>query len=273
MKKIIVIGYPKSGNTWITRLTGELANCPIEGFLYSDYKEIAKEGDNRQSDIKVYKSHHQLHELTEEDSTSSKLIYVIRDPRDVSISGRNYFFFKDYIFSTIDWSKEGLFPKIANYSKLFLNQLHQKVHKLYLKLRGKDIRDREMNKAILYGNENVHHWCRVSWKTHITPYINNPGVLVIKYESVFENPLRESKKILDFLGIKKDEQKILMDIEKQSFSKRKELFLKKKQLDQAKFLREGKLQQWKTNFSKKENQLFVDLLKKQLQELNYDVEK
>jgi hypothetical protein len=273
MKKIIIIGYPKSGNTWICRLTGELANCPIEGFLYSDYEEIAKEGGERQSEFGIYKSHHQLFELTEEDIRSSKLIYVIRDPRDVSLSGRNYFFFTGYFYSTIDWSKDGLIPKIANLPKIFLNQLHKKLHGSYLKLRGNKVREREMNKAVLYGNKRLHHWCGVSWKEHITPYINNPETLKVQYESVLKDPLLESKRILDFIGIKKDEQKILAAIEKQSFTKRKQLFLKEMQTNQVKFLREGKLQQWKTNFSKKENQLFVDLLKKELQELNYDLEK
>ena len=35
MKKIIIVGYPKSGNTWLTRLTADLVGCPVEGFLYN----------------------------------------------------------------------------------------------------------------------------------------------------------------------------------------------------------------------------------------------
>ncbi len=65
-KKVIIVGYPKSGNTWITRLTAELLNCPVKGFLYEkDNNEIAIEGLNRTSIYECYKSHHQYNELLE----------------------------------------------------------------------------------------------------------------------------------------------------------------------------------------------------------------
>ena len=63
MKKIIVVGYPKSGCTWATRLVAELVGCPVAGFWQSDKKEIAIEGEDRVSDFRCYKSHHQLAEL------------------------------------------------------------------------------------------------------------------------------------------------------------------------------------------------------------------
>ena len=89
MKKIIIAGYPKSGNTWLSRLTANLVGCPVEGFLYNPNNvEIAIEGTERVSDYRVYKSHHQLSELTKEDIQNSKIIYVVRDPRDVLCSFR-----------------------------------------------------------------------------------------------------------------------------------------------------------------------------------------
>ena len=45
MKNIIVVGYPKSGCTWATRLVAELVGCPVGGFWQSDKKEIAVEGE------------------------------------------------------------------------------------------------------------------------------------------------------------------------------------------------------------------------------------
>ena len=56
MKNIIVVGYPKSGSTWITRLTAELVGCPITGFWnQSNQNEIAREGQDRTSDFRCFK--------------------------------------------------------------------------------------------------------------------------------------------------------------------------------------------------------------------------
>ena len=80
MKEIIVIGYPKSGCTWATRLVAELVGCPVAGFWLSDKEEIATEGQERISDYRCFKSHHQLSELGISPNHSEKrLIYILRD--------------------------------------------------------------------------------------------------------------------------------------------------------------------------------------------------
>jgi len=205
-------------------------------------------------------------ELSKQDITSSKIIYVIRDPRDISISGRNYFPFGKLLFPNIKWSKKDLFHKVADFLKAKVNSIHKSLMK---KLFAKS----EMNKAVLYGNKNVNYWCRVSWKSHVTPYINNSDILKVKYESVISDPLSESKRILNFIGIKREEEKILQDINNQSFEKRKKKFIGENHLGKANFLRKGEREQWKTIFSRKENLWFVDNLKQELIELGYDLEK
>lgn len=257
--KIIIIGYPKSGNTWLTRLTAELVNCPVEGFLYSDHEEIATEGSHRISEFKVYKSHHQLHELTKEDLKSSKLIYIIRDPRDVSISGRKYFPID--LLPMDNWSGGGLVKKTLRFVRKFINLIYRKL-----------VMKRMMNRAVLSGNKDIHPWCRISWKSHISPYIENHEVLKVKYESALRDPIKESKRILDFLGIEKNEQEIQEAIKKQSFTSVRKKLQEQNKTGKANFLRKGNAQQWKTAFSKKENQTFIDSLHKELTELDYDLE-
>ena len=91
MIDIVIVGYPKSGNTWVTRLVAEIVECPVAGFLGSDHDEIAREGLRRKSEYQCLKAHHQLHELRAFNPDNKKIIYVIRDPRDICISGSWYF--------------------------------------------------------------------------------------------------------------------------------------------------------------------------------------
>lgn len=56
-RTVIVSGYPKSGNTWTTRLVAEAIGCPVKGFWGSDHNEIAIEGAERDSEFLVYMSH------------------------------------------------------------------------------------------------------------------------------------------------------------------------------------------------------------------------
>ena len=57
-RRVLVVGYPKSGNTWLTRLTAELLGAPVKGFWREPQSfELAVEGSARSSEIEVYKGH------------------------------------------------------------------------------------------------------------------------------------------------------------------------------------------------------------------------
>ena len=100
-KKIIIAGYPKSGNTWLTRLVANLVDCPVAGFWGSDHDEIASEGASRMSEFECYKAHQTYEDLIQcsDWSGDCSVIYIIRDPRDVALSGANFFrFYRFYFF-------------------------------------------------------------------------------------------------------------------------------------------------------------------------------
>ena len=83
---LVVAGYPKSGTTWVVQLVAELIGGPVVGFGDSAHDEIAREGLERPSEFRCFKSHHQLGELrAAQGLRDTALIYVIRDPRDVTI--------------------------------------------------------------------------------------------------------------------------------------------------------------------------------------------
>ncbi len=255
-KKIIIAGYPKSGNTWLTRLTAELANCPVAGFLYEkDNPEIAIEGLNRISHFECYKSHHQYKELENEEKETAKIIYIIRDPRDIVFSGQK-FFYNVWIFHTKTTKN------LLAITKILINKFYRWIY-------GNKAMKSRMIQAVLFGNKKVHYWCRIPWKAHLTPYLNNPDVLKIKYESLLSNQVNECQRILDFLGIKLSPSEIDRAIQQQSFTNVKAKFKNSGETDKVKFLRKGQSKQWENQLSKKEKMLFEKELGKELRDLDY----
>lgn len=97
---IYVVGYPKSGTTYLTRLLGDILNSPTGGCMPElDHTEIATEGQDRPGDYIIRKGHFTLieddspltvpypHKLNWQRLTNEKIVFIVRDPRDICISG------------------------------------------------------------------------------------------------------------------------------------------------------------------------------------------
>lgn len=96
MHEIIVVGYPKSGNTWLSRLIGDLMDYPIVGF--EDAVPIAAEGADRAGDGIVRQLHlmpgnsKYPHFITGPHTVNTayygdeNIVHIVRDPRDVAVS-------------------------------------------------------------------------------------------------------------------------------------------------------------------------------------------
>lgn len=258
MKNIIIVGYPKSGSTWLTRLTAELVNCSVYGFWKAQHKEMAEEGKDRKSGFKVFKSHHQLYELRNySEFCKKKIIYVIRDPRDVAISGANYFKF----------NREKVIRKITKKVPIGKNYLLKALLRI---LNGEQYRIDQMMNAIFFGAGDVDHWLRISWKDHYTPYMDN-GLLFIRYEDLLSSPERESERILSYFNLNRDIAYIKKAIGNQSFEKKKEFFIKNAETAKASFMRVGKSAQWKQKLTEKQKDKFIEKLSNELYDLKYEI--
>jgi hypothetical protein len=256
MKNIIVVGYPKSGCTWATRLVAELVGCPVAGFWRLEKKEIAIEGENRVSDFRCYKSHHQLAELLlPADEIKKNVIYVLRDPRDIAISGAHHFTFRPY-------------PRLA---RLFhgarrLKKIYQRA--LYPLVANQDYRLGRMTTALLEGCAEVHNWCRVSWQEHWQPY-QEAGVPIVRYEDLLANPREEARRILHHLGIERTREEIATAVHNQSFERKKETLLQSGETGRAKFLRVGKSGQWREKLPADLQRRFSEALRAELAAWHY----
>lgn len=100
-KTIVIVGYPRSGNTWLARLIAEALDSPVSRF--KDALPLGVEGGNRKGDWFVTQLHLRVNHANHNGSAiasawdfnvnawkGEKIVLVFRDPRDVAISARHY---------------------------------------------------------------------------------------------------------------------------------------------------------------------------------------
>ncbi|MFW5886400.1 MAG: sulfotransferase domain-containing protein, partial [Bacteroidota bacterium] len=111
---IYIVGYPKSGNTWLTRLVGDTLNSPTGSAYGKHQADLATEGWNRPGKYIVLKSHHSQKDKPEFITTQSKIIYIYRDFRDVLISGffHHYRIDESYILQTDPTNNRSFYQKM-----------------------------------------------------------------------------------------------------------------------------------------------------------------
>lgn len=96
---VIVVGYPKSGNTWLSRLLGDILDCPVTGI--GSAHPLAEEGLDRKSRYTVRQLHllptveirspnFDAWEYSIPSAQGEKLILIQRNPLDVIVSAYHY---------------------------------------------------------------------------------------------------------------------------------------------------------------------------------------
>ena len=273
MKKIIWISsYPKSGNTWvryllanyffntemvfdknIIRYISKFSLTENEKNFYTGNKlnldKLAKFWVPAQEKLNVVdgqvtflKTHNANISLGKNNFTNEKLtiavIYIVRDPRDVVVSGANYF--------------------DSSYDEVIDNMCNKK----FCTFRNK----------VDQSNIDVVS----TWDVHFRSWINKmPNIpkILIKYEDlikdteyVFMNTIRSLSKILNF---QIDEQKIQFCIENSKFEKLSTMEDKdgfKENLgSHQKFFRKGKIGEYESKMTKNQinfiNDRFFDLMR------------
>lgn len=250
---IVVCGYPKSGTTWLSRLVAELVGCPFHGDLgYADGRPL--EGRGRESEFDCYKSHRTLSALaTRGIHPCQKLIYIVRDPRDVAISAAHHF--RVSLFATL---RSG-------------NRVMTAVNSRLGRVVPYAVKRNRMVRAVLYGDPSLSLWLGVPWRDHYGEF-RRSGILILKYEDLLDDPRAKCVELLAYLGISRSEERIAEAIANQSFEKKKALFASRGMTTESAFLRRGRHGYWRTELGSKQKQLFLDEICDELRALSYSLD-
>lgn len=190
MTEIIVAGYPKSGNTWLSRLLGELCQCPVTGIGAAH--PIAEEGLDRDSTNVVRQLHLKPTSIYGADRPPNKwetavdnaywlgvelwdpeaikIIHIIRDPRDIAVSVQHY------------WQRDELW---------------------------------QAAESMVFGRHPLK--THGQWRAYVKRWMPVNGVHWVKYEQLVKDPI----KTLSDLAVKADLPNVVsvdIAVERQSFA-------------------------------------------------------
>ena len=272
-KNIFLASYPKSGNTWMRSIIGNLYNfdkefdlkilksIPLlsikqnfdkfENKIYSDNNvlhfdwvsqniiECQKILNNKSNHLNIFKTHSVRHKKFTNETVNAGFIYIVRDPRDIVVSLKNF--------------SRKKFDEIIN------ELLFQK--KLMI-------------------NTNGAMELLSTWDLHVQSWLNYNTVprLIVRYEDLKSNPkgiIINIKKFLNKihkLNIDLSDQQIDKIIENSNFNNLKKLE-NQNGFDEAskhsKFFRSGNSNQWKDILSKTQLQLIENNLQTLMKYFNY----
>ena len=173
------MSYPKSGNTWMRFLLGNLIavdyNFGNMDRIIPDIYNVTNKKLKSITRPRILKSHEYFH------PKYNRVIYIVRDPRSVAISYFHY---------------------LQKVNKIQHDLPFQEYLKIFL-IGGYDS----------YGTwkENVESWIS-------TRLADQNRFILTKYENLLSDTYTEFQRIVDFIGIESTESRLVNSIEKSSFS-------------------------------------------------------
>jgi Sulfotransferase domain len=187
-----LVSYPKSGNTWVRFLLANLI-YPNETVGFSNINRLlpapgvlSKRFLKSLPRPRILKSHEPF------DVRFKKVIYLVRDPRDVAVSEYHFDLKKRYIEADVT---------LEQFVKRFI-----------------------AGATCSYGSWWEH---TASW---IATRHGNPSFLLVRYEDLLSDSIGVTAKIAEFLGIQADRERLLAAVERSSADRMRKL--EKQEADQ-----------------------------------------
>jgi hypothetical protein len=180
-----LVSYPKSGNTWVRFLLANLLH-PNETVGFANINRLlpapgvlSKRFLRSLPRPRILKSHETF------DVRFRKVIYLVRDPRDVAVSEYHFDLKKRYIEPDVT---------LEQFVKRFI-----------------------AGETSSYGSWWEH---TASW---IATRQGNPNFLLVRYEDLLSDSVGETAKIAEFLGIQADRERLQTAVERSSADRMRKL--------------------------------------------------
>ncbi len=257
-QSIYVIGFPKSGNTWLTRLIADALRMRVgSGMRVDDELEIAT-SVNKQLDLPdvtdfTIRKTHFLPEVLKQvrNEEVAKGVYIYRDFRDIIIS--SFFYKYGYNFQKVlQKGEKNLFDETVGWAmRIFFLSKGINPNKLLLK----------------HTAEISKNWAHDvgPWSLHIQAWMDfnknniNNDIVFVAFEDLLSNTLNVLIDIINGLNITLPSNGHLRDaIKRQSFEEQKKYFenissgtnLPRGRDYNIKFFRKGIAGDWKDYFTR-----------------------
>lgn len=249
---VFVIGYPKSGNTWLARLCADALDSPMVGG-----DNPIDQADRKQTytgEFVIYKSHYSEQSKPDYITGSSKIVYIVRDFRDVLVSG----FFHDHRRTSEDKYT------IENPLNIYTRSFHRyyfgrQIKRMINRWQGKEItvlknkieKSISIVKYFVFGEKRPIALSVGNWSDHVNYWTRFPNVCVIKYEDLLADTHTTIRNAFSKVGIDCSARRLVEAIERQAFNSRKKEFEEKGDPINYKFMRKGVAGDWKRFLDKK----------------------
>ncbi|MEO1670470.1 MAG: sulfotransferase domain-containing protein [Cyanobacteria bacterium J06631_2] len=247
-----VVGYPKSGNTWLCFL---LAYC-----LNAEYDDVDAPGVHPKNEYQrryvkggldhpsyqdqvgqILKTHCQGGELA---PSSEPLAYLIRDGRDVMVS---YYFFHRAYFN----------PRNFSFAKRYLVKTRNLVRQSF------KATDSEADFSLFLRQHTDE------WVSHVTTWLKRHPTAIIRYENLKAIPNQTLQDVFAELGVEvapATVQQALEIFDFKQLAKRKE-----GEEDRSSFFRKGIVGDWQNHFSPADLEFFESKAASVMQQVGYEL--
>jgi len=269
---IFIIGYPKSGNTWLTRLIADTLDSPMVGG-----DNPIDQADKKQrylGDFVIYKSHYSEQSKPDYIRKYSFILYIVRDFRDVLVSG---FFFNHKGSSEDKYTIENTLnhrfhPSHRYYFKHEIRRMVNKWQGNELTLFKNNIKNTVLFlKHLVVRDKRPTTLSVGNWSNHVNYWIGFPNANIVRYEDLLTDTYTTLKTLFSKMGVSCPERRIVEAVERQSFKTRKKQFEKNCDYINMRFMRKGVAGDWKRFLDKD----MIELIKKEhgetMNRLGYEI--